>query len=53
MQAKVFFSNKAWHDWLEGVVRTADEDLGVPGGPNSVRAELHKMLLYEKDAVIS
>jgi len=42
------FSNKAWHGWLEGVVGTADEDLGVAAGSNSVRAELSKMLLYEK-----
>lgn len=49
--SKVSFSNKAWHGWLEGVVRTAAEDLGVAGGPNSVRAELYKMLLYEQGAM--
>jgi hypothetical protein len=47
---KVSFSNKAWHGWLEGVIRTVAEDLGI-AGPNSVRAELYKMLLYEKGAM--
>ncbi|KAL9099586.1 MAG: hypothetical protein Q9187_009475, partial [Circinaria calcarea] len=49
--SNVSFSNKAWHGWLEGVVRKAAEELGVAGGPNSVRAELYKMLLYEKGAM--
>lgn len=48
---KVSFSNKAWHGWLEGVVRTATKELGVVGGPNNVRAELYKMLLYEEGAM--
>lgn len=45
------FSNGAWHGWLDGVVRTAAEDLGVAGSPNSVPAELYKMLLYEEGAL--
>ena len=49
--SKVSFSNKAWHGWLDGVVKKAAEDLGVAGGPNSVRADLYKMLLYEKGAM--
>ncbi|MCJ1391367.1 hypothetical protein MMC18_004230 [Xylographa bjoerkii] len=49
--SKVSFSNKAWHGWLEGVVRTVAKDLGVACGPDSVRAELYKMLLYEKEAM--
>jgi hypothetical protein len=50
-RSKVFFSNHSWHGWLEGVVRTVTKELGVAGGPNSVRAELYKMLLYEKGAM--
>ena len=49
--SKVSFSNKAWQGWLDGVVRKAAKDLGVAGGPNSVQAELYKMLLYEKGAM--
>ena len=40
-----------WHGWLKDIVRTAAEDLGVAGGPDSVQAELYKMLLYEKGAM--
>lgn len=49
--SKVSFSNKAWHAWLDGVVQKAAEELGVAASPNSVRAELYKMLLYEKGAM--
>lgn len=49
--SEVSFSNKAWHGWMEGVIHKAAEGLGVAGGPNSVRAELYKMLLYEKGAM--
>ena len=45
------FSNKAWSGWLEGIIKTVAQDLGVAGGPDSVRAELYKMLLYEKGAM--
>ena len=49
--SKVSFSNEAWHSWLKGVVGTAAKDLGVAGAPQSVRAELYKMLLYEEGAM--
>ena len=49
--SQVSFLNKAWHGWLDSVVRRVAEDLGVAGGPNYVRAELYKMLLYEEGAM--
>lgn len=49
--SKVSFSNNAWSSWLEDIVRKASEELGVAGGPQRVRAELYKMLLYEKGAM--
>lgn len=49
--SKVSFSNKAWYGWMEYVVQKAAEGLGVAGGRNNVRAELYKMLLYEKGAM--
>jgi hypothetical protein len=48
---KVFFKNKAWQCWLKDIVKMVATDLGVAGGTNSVKAELYKMLLYEKGAM--
>ena len=47
----VNISNKHWNVWLEGVVKDTAEDLGVASGPDCVRAELYKMLLYEEGAM--
>jgi hypothetical protein len=49
--SKVSFSNEAWSGWLEEVVKKASEELGVSGGSGGTRAELYKMLLYEKGAI--
>lgn len=49
--SKVTFSNNAWHSWLDGVVGTVATNLGVAVGPEGVRADLYKMLLYEKGAL--
>ena len=49
--SKVSFSNEAWSGWLQDVVETVAQDLGVAGGPQSVRAQLYKMLLYEEGAM--
>lgn len=48
---RVSFSNKAWHSWLEGVIKLAAKNLGVAGNPKNMRAELYNMLLYEKGAM--
>ena len=48
---RVSFLNKAWTDWLQGIVSTMADNLGVSAGGQNVRAELHKMLLYEKGAM--
>jgi hypothetical protein len=49
--SKVSFSNEAWSGWLEAVVKKASRELGVSGGSGGTRAELYKMLLYEKGAM--
>ena len=49
--SRISFSNNAWHSWLQGIVRTVIRDLGVQGGAENVKAELYKMLLYEKGAM--
>ena len=49
--SRVSFSNNAWYGWLGGIVKTVAQELGVAGGPDSVRAELYKMLLYEEGAM--
>jgi hypothetical protein len=51
--SKVSFSNEAWSGWLEEVVKKASEELGVSGGSGGARAELYKMLLYEKGAMFN
>jgi hypothetical protein len=47
----VSFSNKLWHGWLKDVVSEVARELGVAGDPDNVRADLHKMLLYDKGAM--
>lgn len=42
--------NPAWPSTLQNVVAKVAQDLGVVDGASSVRAELHKMLLYEPGA---
>ena len=42
--------NPAWPSTLQSVVAKVAQDLGVVDGASSVRAELHKMLLYEPGA---
>ena len=49
--SKVTFSNEAWHGWLDDVVKMAVKDLGIAGGPDNIKAELYKMLLYEEGAM--
>lgn len=49
--SNVSFSNKLWDGWLDRVVTKAAKELGVAAGPDNVRAELYKMLLYEKGAM--
>ena len=49
--SKVTFLNNAWDDWLDEIVTTVVEELGVVCGPTDVRAELYKMLLYETGAM--
>lgn len=48
---QIIFENKAWQQWLDGLVATVAVELGVLGGSEGVRAELYKMLLYEKGAM--
>ena len=48
---KVVFKNKAWQGWLKNVVRRVTQELGVAAGPDSVRAEFYKMLVYEEGAM--
>ena len=42
--------NPAWPSTLQEVVGMVAQDLGVVDGASSIRAELHKMLLYEPGA---
>ena len=48
--SRVVFMNEAWNGWLDNLVVEVAEKLGVVS-PDSVRAELHKMLLYEKGSM--
>ncbi|KAI9832827.1 MAG: hypothetical protein M1826_000993 [Phylliscum demangeonii] len=50
--SKLSFANQEeWDDWLRDVIRTVAKDLGVAGGPDNIRPELYKMLLYEKGSM--
>ncbi|KAL9634325.1 MAG: hypothetical protein Q9204_003043 [Flavoplaca sp. TL-2023a] len=43
--------NKAWQACLDRILERVTEELGIAGGPSSIRAEPYKMLLYEKGAM--
>jgi hypothetical protein len=43
--------NPLWQQYLDGIVATAAESLGIENGAEIVQAELYKMLLYEKGAM--
>ncbi|KAI9890596.1 MAG: hypothetical protein M1814_003794 [Vezdaea aestivalis] len=45
---KLQFLNPQWQDCLNEIVKRAATELGVVNAATSVRAELYKMLLYEK-----
>ncbi|KAK4506729.1 hypothetical protein PRZ48_000462 [Zasmidium cellare] len=47
----VKFLNPKWQSCLDEIVESVAEDLGIVGGSKNVRAELYKMLLYEKGAM--
>ena len=49
-EANIQFLNKKWQDCLDRIVKRVAGELGVPGESTNVRAELYKMLLYEKGA---
>ncbi len=42
--------NPAWRSTLHEVIGKVAQELGVVAGASSVRAELHKLLLYERGA---
>lgn len=48
---KVHFLNQKWPNCLDRTVERVARDLGVADGAANVRAELYKMLLYEKGAM--
>ena len=48
---KVHFHNKRWQGCLDKIVERVASELGIAGDATNVRAELHKMLLYEKGAM--
>jgi hypothetical protein len=43
--------NPLWQQYLDGIVATVAESLGIENGAETVQAELYKMLLYEKGAM--
>ena len=47
---KVRFRNSKWQSQVDHAVIKVTEGLGIIGGPGTVRAELHKLLLYESGA---
>ena len=42
--------NPAWPSTLQNIIAKVAQDLGIVDGASSVRAELHKMLLYGRGA---
>ena len=46
--AQVQFCNPAWPETIQYAVSKTVQQLGVLGGESSVRADLHKLLLYEE-----
>ncbi|KAL8764944.1 MAG: hypothetical protein Q9209_007808 [Squamulea sp. 1 TL-2023] len=49
--ANVRILNQDWQLCLDRILKRVAEGLGIAGGPSSIRAELYKMLLYEKGAM--
>ncbi|KAL8731000.1 MAG: hypothetical protein Q9166_003651 [cf. Caloplaca sp. 2 TL-2023] len=49
--ANVRILNKDWQLCLDRILERVAEGLGIAGRPSSIRAELYKMLLYEKGAM--
>ncbi|KAL8991463.1 MAG: hypothetical protein Q9177_000135 [Variospora cf. flavescens] len=49
--ANVRILNQDWQLCLDRILERVAEGLGIAGGSSSIRAELHKMLLYEKGAM--
>ena len=49
--SQVVFSNKAWQACIGRITRQVSKELGVAGGPEGVRADFYKMLLYEQGAM--
>ncbi|KAL8893888.1 MAG: hypothetical protein Q9192_004827, partial [Flavoplaca navasiana] len=43
--------NKAWQPCMDRILECVTAELGIAGGPSSIRAELYKMLLYEEGAM--
>lgn len=43
--------NPEWQQYLDGIIAKVSKDLGVSSGTGGLRAELYKMLLYEKGAM--
>jgi hypothetical protein len=43
--------NPEWQSYMRDMLGRVTEELGISHGPDSVRAELYKMLLYEKGAM--
>ena len=48
---KIRFWNSNWARQVDLAVSKVSEGLGIIGGPGTVRADLHKMLLYEPGAL--
>ncbi|KAL8907098.1 MAG: hypothetical protein Q9171_006003 [Xanthocarpia ochracea] len=49
--ANIRIFNKDWQLCLDRILEHVAKGLGIPGGPSNIRAELYKMLLYEKGAM--
>ncbi|KAL8669092.1 MAG: hypothetical protein Q9168_006301 [Polycauliona sp. 1 TL-2023] len=49
--ANVRILNKDWQVCLDRILTRVAEGLGIAGGPSSICAKLHKMLLYEEGAM--
>ncbi|KAL8707410.1 MAG: hypothetical protein Q9220_007555 [cf. Caloplaca sp. 1 TL-2023] len=49
--ANVRFLNEEWQSCLNQILERVAQELGIAAGASGIRAELHKMLLYEKGAM--
>ncbi|KAI9891014.1 MAG: hypothetical protein M1814_003365 [Vezdaea aestivalis] len=51
IDAKKFkFQNEEWVSYLDRIVSIVADELGIVGGPQAIRAEPYKMLLFEEGA---